>query len=446
MATTDAGTMSQTRARSFRFYKWSVITLLCLLGVINFADKTIIGFAAVPIMRDLKLTHEQFGLVGSAFFWLFSITALVVGRLSDRFATKSLLALMASVWATMQFVTVFVVSLPQLAATRVVLGAAEGPSYNLSIHATAKWLSQSQRGFGFALVTIGSALGPALAAPLLIYVIYHVSWRAAFVLLGLVGTIWVAGWLMLSKESPQAVGMASPEGATALGDIHPNIAWRDLMPAIFSRDFILVVLSGFTSYWGLAMLIVWVPSYLEEVRHITHSQAQMYEGLPWLAGAVASLVLSGIADWQFRRTQSSRKSRVYMMGATGLVSAVCWYLFVSMPNTGTSVTFLVIAAAMGSPGYPLGNAIVSDMVLPEHRGTLLGVMLACATSAGLIAPAVSGLLIQHGATTATGYYNAFTLMASMNLVTVILLLIGVRPPKPGTMPPYVQRLTANASR
>lgn len=441
MATTGVS-IAQPKARSFRFYKWSAISFLFLLGVINFADKTIIGFAAVPIMKDLGLSHEQFGLVGSAFFWFFSISALVVGRLSDRFRTKTLLAGMASVWSIMQFVTVFIGTLPQLVATRVILGASEGPSYNLSMHATAKWLPQSQRGFGFSLVTIGSALGPALAAPIILYFIFNFGWRSAFILLGVVGAIWVAAWLKFSKDSPESVGMESPEGATPAGRKKKSIAWRHLMPAIFSRDFILVALSGFTSYWGLAMLIVWVPSYLEEVRHITHGQAQIYESLPWLAGAIASLVICAFADSVFRRTQSSRKSRVYIMGVVGIISAVCWYLFVAVPGTGMAVVFLVLAAALGSPGYPLGNAIVSDMVLPEHRGTMLGVLLAVATSAGLIAPAVSGALIQAGGTMSAGYMHAFALMAGINLVTTVLFLIGVRPPKPGTMPKYAEKMAA----
>ncbi|ASK33321.1 MFS transporter [Alloalcanivorax mobilis] len=431
----------QPARRSLTFYKWSAIAFLFFLGVINFADKTIIGFAAVPIMKDLGLNHEQFGLVGSAFFWFFSISGLVVGRLSDRFRTKTLLAGMASVWAATQFVTVFIASLPQLVATRVVLGAAEGPSYNLSIHAVAKWLPQSQRGLGFSLVTIGGALGPALAAPVLIYFIYHFGWRSAFIFLGIIGTVWVLAWTALSKESPASLGLPSPEGTPEQRPTQ-SIAWRHLMPAIFSRDFILIALAGFASYWGLALMIVWVPPYLEEVRHLTHAQAQTYEALPWLAGALASLLFCYLADVLFRKTQSSRKSRVYMMGLLGLCSATCWYLFVSVPGTGLAVVFLVIASALGSPGYPLGNAIVSDMILPEHRGTMLGVLLAVATSAGLIAPAVSGSLIQAGAGQ-SGYAHAFMLMAALNVVASIAFLIGVRPPKPGTLPEYARRMAGH---
>jgi hypothetical protein len=51
---------------------WTAVVLVFLFMLINFADKAVIGLASVPIMRDLRLDHRQFGLLGSAFFLLFS--------------------------------------------------------------------------------------------------------------------------------------------------------------------------------------------------------------------------------------------------------------------------------------------------------------------------------------------------------------------------------------
>src|SRR6201989_165411 len=58
---------------------WKVTFLLFLFMVVNFADKIVVGLAGVPIMTELKLQPEQFGLLGSSFFFLFSIVAIVVG-------------------------------------------------------------------------------------------------------------------------------------------------------------------------------------------------------------------------------------------------------------------------------------------------------------------------------------------------------------------------------
>jgi ACS family D-galactonate transporter-like MFS transporter len=55
---------------------WSMTALLFLFMVVNFADKVVVGLAAVPIMQELGLTPQQFGLLGSAFFLLFSLSAV----------------------------------------------------------------------------------------------------------------------------------------------------------------------------------------------------------------------------------------------------------------------------------------------------------------------------------------------------------------------------------
>ena len=67
---------------------WTIVALLFLFMMINFADKAIIGLAGVPIMTELNLTPKQFGLVGSSFFLLFSISAVVTGFIVNRVRSK----------------------------------------------------------------------------------------------------------------------------------------------------------------------------------------------------------------------------------------------------------------------------------------------------------------------------------------------------------------------
>ncbi|MBN8986139.1 MAG: MFS transporter, partial [Rhizobiales bacterium] len=82
---------------------WRITFLLFLFMVVNFADKIVVGLAAVPIMTDLKLDAEQFGLLGSSFFFLFSISAIVVGFIVNRVATRWVLLALALIWALAQF-------------------------------------------------------------------------------------------------------------------------------------------------------------------------------------------------------------------------------------------------------------------------------------------------------------------------------------------------------
>src|SRR6266550_8353596 len=94
--------------------------------------------------------------------------------------TKTVLALLATSWAIVQVATVFVFSFLALLITRILLGAGEGPSHGTSVSAATPWLPADRRAFGLAVVTFGSAIGPALFAPPLTFLIVVVGWRSAF--------------------------------------------------------------------------------------------------------------------------------------------------------------------------------------------------------------------------------------------------------------------------
>src|SRR5512138_2443986 len=82
---------------------WTVTFLLFLFMLVNFADKIVVGLAAVPIMTELKLEPKEFGLPGSSFFFLFSIAAIVVGFIVNRVETRWVLLVLAVIWALAQF-------------------------------------------------------------------------------------------------------------------------------------------------------------------------------------------------------------------------------------------------------------------------------------------------------------------------------------------------------
>jgi MFS family permease len=69
---------------------------------INFADKAALGLAAVPIMHDLGISSAQYGVLSSSFYFLFSLSAIVVGFVANRVSVKWLLGGMGLIWALTQ--------------------------------------------------------------------------------------------------------------------------------------------------------------------------------------------------------------------------------------------------------------------------------------------------------------------------------------------------------
>ncbi len=195
---------------------WLIVFMLSVFMLINFADKVVFGLSALPIMRELGLTHTQFGLIGTSFYLFFSATAVGVGFLVNRVSTKRVLAAMAMMWSLCQLLMFIAVGLPALVANRLVLGLGEGPAYPVALHAAYKWVPDPGRPLATSLIAIGAAVGAGIAAPAILYVIVAYSWHVAFGALGILGVVWFAVWVTVGREGALAPGVhIGPPGGPA---------------------------------------------------------------------------------------------------------------------------------------------------------------------------------------------------------------------------------------
>ena len=112
---------------------------LFLGAIINFADKSIIGLAAVPIMKEFDLSYAEWGLVGSSYYWLFPITGIIGASMADRFGVKKVLGFIMITWTVLQFGVLAIAALPLLIVYRVLLGAFEGPYSPIAYSHADKW-------------------------------------------------------------------------------------------------------------------------------------------------------------------------------------------------------------------------------------------------------------------------------------------------------------------
>src|SRR5580704_13800322 len=193
---------------------WLTVTLLFLFMLINFADKSVIGIAAVPIIQELKITPSQFGLIGSSFFLLFALSAIVTGFVVNRVQTRWVLLAMGLVWALTQFPMMGAAGFGTIVACRIALGAGEGPAVPVALHSAYKWFPNELRTLPTAIIVQGGAVGIMVALPLLNWVIVHYSWHWAFGVLGIAGLVWTAVWLALGREGSLVSGGATVAART----------------------------------------------------------------------------------------------------------------------------------------------------------------------------------------------------------------------------------------
>ena len=266
---------------------WLIVTLLFLFMLINFADKAVIGIAAVPIMKELQLSPRQFGLVGSSFFLLFSLSAIVTGFIVNRVQTRWALLVMGLVWALTQFPMLGAVGFGTLVACRVALGAGEGPAYPVALHSAYKWFPNELRTLPTAIIAQGAGIGIMVALPLLNWVIVNYSWHWAFGVLGFAGLAWVVAWLLLGREGSLTAATAKNAAPTP-----PRIAYGQLLR---SPTIIASWCASFGAQWGLSQALTWQGAFL--IKGLGFAQGSI--GLLGALPAGASVILVIAAGWWF---------------------------------------------------------------------------------------------------------------------------------------------------
>lgn len=395
---------------------WTVVALVFFFMVINFADKAVVGLSSVPIMRELDLSYAQFGMLGSAFFLLFSVSGTAVGFLANRFSTKAIMCVMGVVWAAALLPMIRVSSFAVLVSSRVVLGAAEGPAFPVAVHAVYKWFGNERRALPTSVVASGAAVGAGIVAPMIIWVIERFGWHAAFGTLGVVGLAWVALWLVLGKEGPADGSYAAEFGAGQ------RVPYRHLL---LSRTAIGVYLAGFAAYWIIALNLAWLGNYLIKALRMTPAHAAWTIALP---SAMQMALAPGFAYLSQRLSLlgiSSRVSRGWvgtLCVVIGGVSMAC-FPFVGM---GVLKIFLVgLAFSIGSVIFTLGAALIGEISPASQRGATLGVTNSIHTLAGLCAPFGMGRIVDiNGDPIAgfrSGYLYAGVLVATLGAAAALLI-------------------------
>jgi MFS transporter, ACS family, D-galactonate transporter len=393
--------------------------LLFFFMLINFADKVVVGLAAQPIMKELGLDPKQFGLIGSSFFFLFAVSAVVVGFVSNRVQTRRTLLVMAIVWSLVQFPMLGTVSLEILIACRIVLGAGEGPAAPVATHAIYKWFPDSLRGMPTAIIAQGSALGVIVAVPALNWVIVHYSWHWAFGVLGIVGLAWAVLWLIFGREGTL---VDPPVSGTAGGGEHVPYRYLLTCPSIVAA-----CCAGFASYWGLALGLTWFTSYLVSGLGYSQQLGGNLTILPWIFGMF--VVLGG--GWTSQRLKKAGVSSRLCRGAFAASTVVLGgaiLLFVSfMPTPELKLALVVVGAAIGSTIYVVLPMIASELTPQPQRAAMLAITSSVVTLAGVIAPLAMGAVIQHAPSPLVGYERSYVILGGLLLAGGIIGLLFIRP-------------------
>lgn len=368
--------------------RWLVLAMLFILYVINFADKSVLGLAADPIMKDLNLNFEQFGFAGSSFYWLYAIGSLFLASLSYRFGTKKLIIFIAFGWTISLLAVYLVESLPALIIIRVLLGFFEGGTLALCLAHIAKWFADGARGTANAILLAGATFGAYLTAPILVQLIQGPGWKHTFALLGATSLVWAIIFLFFKEQPKEAVGITSSSNPSKT-----NMSFKELLKVIFTPYFLSILLSFFTVMWLIAWVVVWAPTYLTKIVGLTPESMSLAFAIIGITASIISIIVGKFTDRYFEKTNNPFKSYIRVALSALVLAAIAFTATTFVTNPILAITLLALGVTMNNCIAPFTSSVVSSMVPPSQVGSILGFKTAIGSTAGIIAPVVTGYFV-----------------------------------------------------
>ncbi|GAB2748280.1 MFS transporter [Sinomonas soli] len=408
-----------------RRYGWLVTISLLFLMMLNWADKAVLGIAAVPIMEELKITPEAFGLVSSAMFLTFALAQILGAPLVDKFPTKWALLALCLLWSVAQIPVLLFASLPALWTSRLILGAGEGPLAPTLVHGVYKWFPDKKGATPAGVATAGVTLGIVAFSPVLAWVVSAYGWRAAFAVLAIVGALWGVYWLAVGKEGPYAAESVARPDAPAGAPVTTDALRIPYLRTILTPTWIFAVLSAFFAYWTFTLAMSWGPAYFQTVLHLSGQQAGSLIALPSIWGTLAMIGLSALAQRLHLRGIPTRRARGWVLGGAAILSGGSLLAAVTVSSPVASVALMVIGFGTAPALFTLTLLVVSELTTVARRGANLSLANAVLTSGGIFAPAVSGVIIGAATTKAEGYTAAFALAGGLTLAMGILAVLFI---------------------
>src|SRR5579862_4228321 len=394
--TTQTGAMPATHFRRGWIY---VLTLS--LVTINYMDRSALGVVAQAIRTEFKLSPVEMGYLFSSFFWSYVVFLLPIGIMLDRYSTRTINSVGIAVWSLAMAATAGVWSFATLIGARLVMGAGEATSIPSCGRIVREWMPAQERGAATVFWSAGSFVGPAIGAIVVAALTSAWGWRAAFIILGALGVLWLAcnliwfdkpekvSWLTEDERrkilSERSAG--SPDEIGLQGS--PGVVWELLRsPSMWGT-----MIAQASGIYTLYLLLFWLPSYLQDTRHLTILKTGLYTAIPWAIAVPVSIVLGIVSDRLLQNHTLLAGGRRGMVILCVLLSATLAFV----PFTSDTTTILALFAVSLSginAAISLNLSLVTDLV---HRardvGKAIGLCILAGNLCGLIAPIVTGYVV-----------------------------------------------------
>ena len=284
-------------------YRWVICAMLFFATTVNYLDRQVLSLLQPMLEEEFHWTDNDYGTITAIFSLFYAISMLFAGRFIDWMGTRKGYAWSIAVWSagaalhalcgvlTEKWVglpdadalravaagtdlaaTISMVSVTFFIIARCVLALGEAGNFPAAIKATAEYFPKKDRAFATGIFNSGANVG-AIVAPLTVPLMAELwGWEMAFIIVGLIGFIWMGIWLFIYKPIADNPKVNDAERAYIQQD-DAELIPDEIEPENESKLSFIECL-GFKQTWAFAFgkfmtdgvwwfFLFWTPAYLK---------------------------------------------------------------------------------------------------------------------------------------------------------------------------------------
>ena len=349
-----------------------------LATVINYLDRQTLSVMAPVLLEEFHISARSYSQIIFAFMLAYTLMNGVSGRVIDRLGSKIGYGLTIAVWSGAEILHALANGALSLGVFRFLLGVGEAGNYPAGVKLIAEWFPAEERSLASGVFNSGASIGAIIAPPLIAWIVLSTNWRTAFVVVGLLGFIWLAAWARLYRK-PEFSANAKRVPLGAL--LRSRFLWQFTLSKVFSDP-----------VWYFYTF--WFPQYLKVAYGFSLRRIGEVAWIPFFTAAIGNLAggaaFSGILRW-IKRAESARRVTVLLFSIL-MASAI----FIADREGPVGSIALISTATFGYAGA-LANllAIPGDAFPKEVVASIWGFASMGAGFGGMIFSLVTGWLVER---------------------------------------------------
>jgi len=320
---------------------------MMLCSLISYIDRQTLAVLAPTIMRETRLTTQDYGIAISAFSIVYMLANPIWGGILDRIGLRAGMLIAVGIWSAASASHALMAGLLGFAIARAALGFGEGATFPGGLRTAFDSLPPQKRSRGIALAYSGGSLGAIITPWIVVPITLHFGWRAAFILTGLSGLVWMILWRRFARPPHLPPPTRKPERFPL-----PNPAERRFWALFFGYAF---------GAFPLAPVLYHAPLVLSRLHGLRQADLGKVLWIPPLGWEIGYFFWGWVAD---RRPLTAERpfglmATLAVMGlpvaaipsidAASLALAVfCWTMF-------TASGFIVLSLRTAAQAYSSGQ-------------------------------------------------------------------------------------------